>query len=203
VVTTSGGKTMDLTISRGHAEIKKKITPKEQTHKNIFGETQKVWLIGVQPKGDMAFLRYGFGESVVRAGNQIVTITTTTFKALSRVVVGGMEAKDALAGPIRIFDIIKSASTMGFSALVYIVGVISTSLAIFNLFPIPVLDGGHLFFMAMEKLRGGRPLPAKVEENMIKVGFSLLILLMLFVFYNDIVEVGWLDRLKSIIQRFQ
>ena len=87
-----------------------------------------------------------------------------------------MEAKDAFARPIRIFDVIKNAASMGLSAVVYIMGVISTSLAIFNLFPIPVLDGGHIFFLAVEKI-SGRPLPVKVEENLIKGGFALFLYL--------------------------
>jgi len=198
-VMSSQGKPLALTILRENVETIKTIVPKEQTHKNIFGEQQRAWLIGIQPKDEILLIKYGLKESFVKAGQQIVSITTTTFKALSRVVTGGMEAKDALAGPIRIFDIVKNAAQMGLSSLVYIVGIISTSLAIFNLFPIPVLDGGHLFFMAIEKLRG-RPLPVKVEEGMIKFGFTVLMCLMVFVFYNDIVEVGWIDRIKGVVQ---
>lgn len=198
-VASSGGRTLQVSLVRCQEELRKDLTPKEQSHKNIFGEDQKVWLLGIQPKGDMVFLRYKFGESFVKAGQQIVSIVSTTFKALLRVVSGGMEAKDALAGPIRIFDVIKNAASMGLSAVVYIMGVISTSLAIFNLFPIPVLDGGHIFFLAVEKI-SGRPLPVKVEENLIKGGFALLLLLMMFVFYNDIVEVGWIEQLRKLLQ---
>ena len=194
-VMTSNGRALVLTILRDKQTLEKSIVPLGKVQPNLFGEPQKTWLVGIQPKGDITLLKYSPQESLRKAGAQIVTITTTTFKALSRVVTGGMPAKDALAGPIRIFDIVKNAAEIGLSAVVYIVGVISTSLAIFNLFPIPVLDGGHLFFSAVEKLRG-RPVSPKLEEGLVKVGLTLLLSLMVFVLYNDVMAVGWVEKVQ-------
>ena len=123
-----------------------------------------------------------------------------TYKALYHVVIGSLPAKDALSGPIRIFDIISEAAKVGFSYLIYIMAVISANLAIFNLLPIPVLDGGHLLFLALEKIRS-RPLTLKVEENLTKVGLGLLLMLMGFVLYNDIDQMGWLASLQNFFLR--
>ena len=80
--------------------------------------------------------------------------------------------------------------------------VISASLAIFNLFPIPVLDGGHIFLLAVEKVLG-KPLPGKVEEYINRAGFSLLMCLMIFVLYNDIMQVGWVENIKDFVIRLK
>jgi regulator of sigma E protease len=97
---------------------------------------------------------------------------------------GAMPAKESMTGPIGIFFIIKSAAEMGFTHLLFIMGVISASLAIFNLLPVIPLDGGHLFFLGIEKLRG-TSLSPKADEYIARSGFGLIILLALFVFYSD------------------
>mgnify|MGYP001251421539 FL=1 len=80
--------------------------------------------------------------------------------------------------------------------------VISASLGLFNLFPVPVLDGGHIFLCLIEKLRG-RPLPLKWEENLNKAGFTALMVLMAFVIYNDIVEVGLLKKISDWVTQIR
>ena len=77
--------------------------------------------------------------------------------------------------------------------------IISISLAIFNLLPLPVLDGGHLMFLAIEKIRG-RPLSEKVDEAISRIGFSLIISLAVFVFYSDFIRYGWIDKLIGMWQ---
>lgn len=190
---------VSLTIEREGQNLQKVIVPREEHLTNIFGQEQKVRVIGIQPGESISFVRYGPIESFGRAGFQMVRITTLTFQALYHVVTGGMPAKDALAGPIRIFDVIAQAADMGFTYLLYITGIISLNLAIFNLFPIPVLDGGHLFLMVIEKFRG-RPLAITVEDRLARVGLSLLMCLMAFVLYNDMREVGWFDAVKNFFQ---
>jgi len=94
-----------------------------------------------------------------------------------------------LGGPIRIAEISGEAASLGLGALVNLMAVLSVSLGLLNLFPIPVLDGGHLMFYAAEAIRG-RPLPPKVQEYGFRAGFALLIALFLFASRNDIVEGG-------------
>ena len=120
-----------------------------------------------------------------------------TYKAIYFMLTGSMSAKESVTGPIGIFYIIKSAAEMGISHLLFIVGVISASLAIFNLLPVIPLDGGHLFLLGIERLRG-KSLPAKIDEMIARVGFSLIIMLAVYVFYSDFVRFGWIDKIKSI-----
>ena len=77
-------------------------------------------------------------------------------------------------------------------------GVISASLAIFNLLPVIPLDGGHLFLLAIEKLRG-RALPVKIDDYIARVGFTLIICLAVFVFYSDFSRFGWIDKIRSFL----
>ena len=111
-----------------------------------------------------------------------------------------MPAKDAFAGPVVIFDVIKDAFHRGIAFLVLAMAIISESLAIINLFPVPVLDGGHLLLLLIEKIRR-KPLSLKVEEGLTKLGFSLLMCLMLFVFYNDFARKGWIDSMRQFIEK--
>jgi len=190
----SGDESLLFGIERDGTEMTVPISPQQRVVKNIFGQEAKISIVGIQPAGDITLLRYGVLESFVKAYQEVVKIVSMTLKAVYHVVAGSMPAKDAFAGPIRIFDVIKDAVTEGIAYLLYITAVISASLAIFNLFPVPVLDGGHLFFLLIEAVRR-KPLPAKVEETLTKIGFSLLMCLMVFVLYNDFVEVGWLENI--------
>ena len=117
--------------------------------------------------------------------------------ALYAMVTGAMSAKESVGGPVLIYSIVKSSTTVGFSYFLYILGVISLNLAIFNLLPVIPLDGGHLFLMAIEKLRG-RPLPLKIDEFIAKAGLTLIIMLAVFVFYLDFQRVGLIDFIKHI-----
>ena len=112
---------------------------------------------------------------------------------------GAMSLQES-AGPIGIFFIIKKAAEMGFSYLLYIVGIISASLAIFNLLPFPVLDGGHMAFLGLEKIRG-EALPKKIDEVINRIGFSLIICLALFVFYSDFVRFGLIEKILNLWPR--
>ncbi len=199
MVRSSNG-TMDVVFERNGQELTKVIEPQVSEVPNIFGQKQKLHVIGIQPTEEIVFLKYGPVQSIGKAYQQIVDLTTMTVKSLYYVFVGALPAKDALAGPIRIFDVIKNAADKGLPYLIYIMAVISLSLAIFNLFPIPVLDGGHLFLLAVEKVRG-RPLSVKMEEGLTRAGFSLILCLMVFVLYNDVVQVGWVAAVKGFFHK--
>jgi regulator of sigma E protease len=185
----SQGKALNFTLQRGQQEILvSNVTPIFETTV-VEGHEKKYPVVGLKPQ----LQKYGIGQSLIEAGKELWSIIAMTADALYKIVTGAESARDKLAGPIRIFDVVKDAAHMGFAYLIFIVGVISASLGFFNLFPIPVLDGGHLLFFVIEGVRG-RPLPAKVEDGFMRVGFSLLICLMVFVVYNDIVHMGWMDK---------
>ena len=111
-----------------------------------------------------------------------------------------MSARNSLTGPIGIFKITGEAAKYGFVSLLQMMALLSISLAIINLFPIPVLDGGHLLFMIIEKIKG-KPVSIKAQEMAVRVGFSMLIALMGFTFYNDIVRFNLLDKLFQLFKK--
>lgn len=162
----------------------------------VDGVEKRFPVVGLKPQ----LKKYGLMRSLKEAGSELSNILVLTAKALYKIAVGEESAKNSLAGPIRIFDVIKDATAMGFAYLVFILAVISANLAFFNLFPIPVLDGGHLLFLGIEGIRK-KPLPEKVEEGFLKVGMSALICLAIFVFYNDFVQVGWAGKITEFFGR--
>ena len=198
-VSTSRGPTLHFKILRGNQPIEKDVVPQIKIRKNIFGQEEASRVVGVQPFEEQVLIKYGPVDAFVKSVQELAKITVLTFKALYYVVTGAMPAKDAFGGPIRILDVIKNAAAAGISYLILTMAVISANLAIFNLFPIPVLDGGHLFLFAVEKLRR-RPLPTNVEEGLTKAGFGVLLVLFVLVCYNDIVRIGWIDHFKNFWQ---
>ncbi len=188
---------LNFVILRNGEKITKTLTPRIEILENIFGQKEPIRLVGIKPAEEIILLKYGVVESFVRSWDRLWEITTTTYKAIYRMATGAMSAKDSMTGPVGIFFIIQKASAMGFSYLLYVMGIISASLAIFNLLPFPVLDGGHLFFSAVEKIRR-RPLPQKLDETINKIGFSLIITLAVFVFYTDFARLGWIDKILGL-----
>lgn len=167
---------------------------------NVFGQKIRARVVGIKPQEEIVLLRYHFLQSIVYAAEKLVDITWTTYKALYLMITGAMSTKDGMTGPIGIFFIIKKAAELGFTYVLYIMAVISASLAIFNLLPLPVLDGGHLLLFGIEKIKG-KPLPAKTEEIVYKIGLSLIICLAVFIFYNDFVRYGVFDKIFTIKDR--
>ncbi|HSA30862.1 MAG TPA: RIP metalloprotease RseP [Candidatus Omnitrophota bacterium] len=199
IVSGSQSQQLVFEITRENKQQSVTVAARQETLKNIFGQEERRLIVGIEPGEEISFLRYGPIEALAKAADKLWEVISMTLSALFHVVTGAMPAKDALAGPIRIFDVIADAAAMGLSYLVLVMAIISASLALFNLFPIPVLDGGHLFLIGMEVLRG-KPLPLKIEERFNQVGFTLLMCLMVFVVYNDVAAMGWIDQVKSFFK---
>jgi len=145
-------------------------------------------------------VRYGFFESFSKGFRKVIDFTVITYKAIWSIITGRLSAKESMTGPIGIFDAIRKSAQMGLIYLVHMVALLSASLAIFNLLPFPVLDGGHILFLFVEKLRG-RPLSVRAQENIANIGVGLLILLTVFIFYNDIMKFGIIDRITKLFKR--
>ncbi len=193
---------LNIIFLRDGQKMERTVIPKEQRSENIFGQKEKVRRIGIQPEDKVVTLKYGVVESLVKSAANLWEITTMTYKALYRMVTGAVSIKDMTgpAGPtglIGLFYIIRKAAEVGFTYLLYVVGVISASLAIFNVLPLPVLDGGHLVLLGIEKIRG-KSLSSKTEETIARIGISFIICLALFVFYLDFVRFGWIDKIMGI-----
>jgi regulator of sigma E protease len=183
----SGGRTLVLTIDRNSSERKISVTPKERPNKTIFGEEleTKIYLIGIEPGLDVK--NVGPLEAVWIAGQQTFIWSETILVGLVKMVSGKIPSSE-IGGPIEIVRQAGKQAALGIEFLLMFTAVISINLGILNLLPIPVLDGGHLFFFAIEGLLG-RPIEVRYRELAQQVGLFVLIALMLFAFYNDIARV--------------
>jgi len=104
-------------------------------------------------------------------------------------VAAGRESADQLSGPVGIVRVTGKVATLGFVPLIHLAAVISVSIGLLNLFPIPLLDGGHLLFYMIEGVRG-RPLSERAQEYGFRVGLAIVLLLMIFATFNDIVHLA-------------
>jgi len=191
------GTPIDVSIERDGRDFEFRITPKLETRKNIFKQEVKVGLIGIAPSDNIEFVKHGLFESVPLAAAKVWNITEVTCVGLWRIATGAMSFRESVSGPVGIYRITARAAEAGFVYVLQILAIVSICLAIFNLLPIPVLDGGHLLFLAIEKVRG-KPLSPKAYERAINVGLAFLILLMVFVFYNDFDRMGVFDKVLQL-----
>jgi regulator of sigma E protease len=202
-ITNSKEATVALVIDRKGQQLEKNLTPQDQVQKDIFGKEHKARRIGIGPMpmknaDDVIIKRYGFFGSFAKAAEELYTISVKTYVALYEMVIGARSPKDAM-GIVGMFFVIKFALTVGFSFLLHIVGVISASLALFNLLPVIPLDGGHLFLLGIEKLRG-RALSPKTDMAIARIGFSLIIMLAVFIFYVDFERIGLVDKVMHLFK---
>ncbi len=137
--------------------------------------------------GAVAYERYGPVDAVVQSVLFNVQITKRTFQVLGKIVTGKLAAKSALSGPIEIAAMSGAAVRSGFRNLLYLMGLISISIAILNLLPIPVLDGGQIFILMIESLRR-RDLSLTIKERINQFGFLMIVMLMIVVLYFDLAK---------------
>jgi regulator of sigma E protease len=170
------GAPLTLDVRRGERTLNLTLTPMKQGGS---------FVIGISP-GTFTE-RHGFFASIKLGTERLVQITGSTFTFLGRMVTG-KGSLDALGGPVKIGVVIGEAARSGFDKLLFLTALISLQLGIFNLLPIPALDGGHIFLLGAELAAGGQ-LSVKVRERAQLVGFSLLIALILVVTYNDVLQL--------------
>lgn len=189
-----------LTIEKNGKISDIEIQPDIKEVKDIFGKQTRIALLGIAPSQKIENVRYGFFESFSRGFKKVVSITAMTYKAIWSIATGSLSVRESMTGPIGIFIITGKAAQMGLIYLLHLMALLSASLAIFNLLPLPVLDGGHILFLFVEKLRG-KPLSVRVQENIANIGVGLLILLTVFIFYSDIVKFGVFDHIGKFFKR--
>ncbi len=188
---------MKLSVERDGKVSEKEIAPVVREMKDIFGNKTRIALVGVAPSQKIENVRYGFFTSFYMGFKKLAQLTYITYKALWSVIIGKLSVKESMTGPIGIFVITGQAAKLGFIYIFHLMGILSVSLAIFNLLPFPVLDGGHILFLAIEKLRG-RPLSVRTQEIITNGGISFLILLTVFIFYNDIMKFGVFSNIMKL-----
>lgn len=180
-------KPVALSVERGGHTRDVTVTPKKSAETDIFGTQIEIATIGITDGQKPIRLRYeaygpfqALGEGVKQTGS----IVSGTFEYIANVIGGYMKA-DQLGGPIRVAQLSGQMATLGFSAVLQFAAILSVSIGLLNLMPVPVLDGGHLMFYAIEAVRG-KPLGARAQDIAFRIGFAMVLSLMVFATWNDI-----------------
>lgn len=183
IVHRSAGEKLLFTINREGKRLEIPIVPREETSKNIFGEEIRIGLIGVYPSGDFMVKKYNPFSATYRGVLDTYRLTSLTVIGIVKMIQGQVSL-DTIAGPIGIAKMTGEQAKRGLPNLIYFTALLSISLGILNMLPIPVLDGGHLLFFGMEGILG-KPLSIKMKERATQVGLIVIISLMFLAFYND------------------
>ncbi len=189
IVQTASDTALAFAVDRHGETVELVATPRRRDISTPFGTT-RVGVLGVETRGEPENWRvqhYGFGESLTRAAAETWYVVARTGSYLGGLVLG-RESADQLSGPIRIAEVSGQMAKIGLAALLNLAAVLSISVGLLNLMPIPLLDGGHLVYYAIEAVRG-RALNEKAQELGFKVGLTLVVGLMIFATYNDILRL--------------
>ncbi len=185
--------TVRISFIRNNEEKNLEIKIRENSFEDILGQKRTAGMIGVMPSDEILKVRHGPVKSFLLALNKTYDLTVMTYKALWRMITGRLSMRESVTGPLGIFYITSQAAGMGMIAVIHLVALLSVSLCIFNLLPLPVLDGGHILFLAIEKIRG-RSLGEKAERVIVHIGLSLIITLAVLVSLNDLVKFGYVEK---------
>ena len=187
-------------VERGGQPQTLTVIPKPKETKDELGRPRTIGLIGIAPSGAFEPYRVGPVAAIRRTFQQHAEWTKQTLLALWSLATGKLPLRESVTGPIGIIYLTSEAVRLGIAPLLFLVSLFSLSLAIFNVFPIPILDGGHLFFLVVEKLRG-RPLSLNIQERSAQVSFVLLLAFVLMICINDLSRFGVLDKVVGWVRR--
>jgi len=187
IITTSGGKELTLKLKRDGTLQDVRVKPESVKAKNVFGEDVDSWKIGVGASSNTFIERQNPIRAVWTGMEQTWAITELTLISIVKMV-QGIVSPDSLGGPILIAQMAGAHVKKGIMNFVFFMALLSINLAVLNLFPIPILDRGHLMFFPIE-LVTGKEVNIKWRERAQQVGFFILVMLMIFVFYNDIMRI--------------
>ena len=190
IVRASVGETLVFTVERDGAVIQMDMTPREVEVTDDFGNIQQYGQIGVGRKG-VELVRHGPVYAIWAAVEETASLTMATLDVLGQIISGNRTAKE-LGGPIRIAQISGQVAEDGLVTVFWFMALLSINLGLINLFPVPMLDGGHLLFYVYEAIRG-KPLGERAQEYGFRVGLAMVLSLMIFATWNDIVQLHWVD----------
>lgn len=172
-----------LRVLRDNAEIGVTVVPLRVDVPDGAGGTQKLGQIGIRTSG-IDFVRHDPGTAVVQAVRETWLVVANTFTYLGRII-NGKESGDQLSGPLGIAKMSGDVAKSSWLGLVSLMATLSVAIGLINLFPVPMLDGGHLLFYGFEAIRG-RPLGERAQEYGFRIGFALVMSLFLFATWNDL-----------------
>jgi regulator of sigma E protease len=191
IVSVSAGETLNIEVERGGVHVTLKATPQLRELKDNFGNKHRLGVLGISRSmapGDIKTQKMGPLQAVAEGARETWFVVDRTLSYIGGVFTG-REAADQLGGPIRIAQVSGEVASIGFVALIHLTAVLSISIGLLNLFPIPLLDGGHLLFYAIEAIRG-RPLSERAQEVGFRIGLAIVVMLMIFATFNDILRLA-------------
>lgn len=180
----SPGRPVRLTVERVGDRFDLVVTPKTTRQKNLFGEEQEIGLLGIAPAEEFLIERTNPATAFARAIYKTYDLSRLILLTFVKLIQGVVPAK-TIGGPLLVAQMAGQQARLGILPLLFFTALLSINLAILNLLPIPILDGGHLLFSLIEAVRG-KPVSLQKREMAGQVGMALLVALMIFAFYNDI-----------------
>ncbi len=193
-ITMSSADIIDFKVKRFSEEIILKVKPDTVLSEDNLGNKIQKRMVGIKLgayNNEINHVKLGPVNALYHSANEIFYVSTASLKYIGNMIVGKADTSQ-LGGPIRIAKISGQVAEFGFLAFVSMMAYISISLGLINLFPIPMLDGGHLMFYTFEKILG-RPLSQKTQEGFFRIGMILLLTLMFFTTFNDLKDLGVLQ----------
>jgi regulator of sigma E protease len=191
IVGANAGEPLAITVDREGNQLVLKATPALKEVKDNFGNVQRVGILGISRSmapEDLKLHPVAPPQAVVLAVQETWSVIERTLGYIGGVI-AGREAANQLGGPIRIAQMSGQVASFGFVPLIQLAAVLSVSIGLLNLFPIPLLDGGHLLFYLIEGVRG-RPLSERAQEMGFRIGLAIVLMLMIFATFNDIVHLA-------------
>lgn len=190
IVSINAGDPLAIEVERGGVHVTLKATPELKELKDKFGNVQRLGVLGISRSmapGDIKTEKVGPLRAIVMAVQRTWYVIDRTGSYIGGIFTG-RESADQLGGPIRIAQVSGQVATAGFVPLIELTAVLSISIGLLNLFPIPLLDGGHLLFYGIEAMRG-RPLSERAQEVGFRIGLAIVLMLMIFATFNDIIHL--------------
>jgi regulator of sigma E protease len=191
IVSANAGETLAVTVDREGQRIVLQAKPALKEVKDNFGNVQRIGILGISRSmapEDLKLHPVAPPQAVVMAVQETWSVIERTLGYIGGVI-AGREAANQLGGPIRIAQMSGQVASFGFVPLIQLAAVLSVSIGLLNLFPIPLLDGGHLLFYLIEGIRG-RPLSERAQEVGFRIGLAIVLMLMIFATFNDIVHLA-------------
>ena len=198
IVSANSGVPLKITVLRGKEELTLAATPKIKKRTDKDGNPVEIGLLGVRFDPEQAeYERQNPLQAVWLGARQTFALTTNILSYLGEMIVGDRSAEE-LGGPLKIAKLSGQMAQGGLDNLIFFMAALSVNLGLINLFPIPLLDGGHLLFMAAEAIRG-RPLDERTQEYGFRFGLILVLILMVFATWNDLVDLRVVEFIKELI----
>jgi regulator of sigma E protease len=191
IVGASAGIPLEITVDRGGVQVTLKAVPALREVKDNFGNVHRIGVLGISRSmapGDVRTEKVGPLPALWLGVEETWFVVDRTMSYIAGVV-SGRESSDQLGGPIRIAQVSGQVASAGIVALMHLAAVLSVSIGLLNLFPIPLLDGGHLLFYGIEAVRG-RPLSDRAQEVGFRIGLAIVLMLMIFATFNDILHLA-------------